>query len=469
MRTLIPRLRVAILLALVAGCSQPSRDYTGVASDPELLHAAVWAVTEAMMQSVTSPPVAARTYAYSSVAAYEALRHGHEGYRSLAGQLNELQPVPEPEPGVEYLLPLAGVNAFLTVAEALVFAPEKVAAHRDTLIRRLRENGIPKRVLERSFEYGAAVARHVLDWAATDNIKLARAAPRLQIRHEPGLWVPTPPGYMDAVEPNWWMLRPFVLDSAAEVVPPPPVPYDMRKGSPFYRLVMEVYETGKNLTPEQRWIAGFWDCNPFTVYPEGHFMSSAKKITPGGHWMGITAIAMRQTGADMMRSAEAYARVAIALSDAFVSNWREKYRSVRVRPVTVIQERIDPTWEPLLQTPPFPEYTSGHSVISTAAAEVLTDLLGEEFAFTDDTELPFGIAPRSFRSFREAAAEAAISRLYGGIHYRDAIEDGVVQGRAIGRAVVARVHTSPPRITHAGSGDAQAGGPGGAEPPAANL
>jgi len=271
------------------------------------------------------------------------------------------------------------------------------------------------------------------------------------------------------VEPNWWMLRPFVLDSAAEVVPPPPVPYDMRKGSPFYRLVMEVYEAGKNLTPEQRWIAGFWDCNPFTVYPEGHFMSSAKKITPGGHWMGITAIAMRQTGADMMRSAEAYARVAIALSDAFVSNWREKYRSVRVRPVTVIQERIDPTWEPLLQTPPFPEYTSGHSVISTAAAEVLTDLLGEEFAFTDDTELPFGIAPRSFRSFREAAAEAAISRLYGGIHYRDAIEDGVVQGRAIGRAVVARVHTSPPRITHAGSGDAQAGGPGGAEPPAANL
>jgi hypothetical protein len=442
--TLAAALLFALPLALVlSGAFRASPDeYRRAASDPELLHHSVDAVTGAMLEAVTSPPVAARTYAYSGVAAYEALRQGSAAYRSLAGQVNGLRPVPAPEPGKEYLLPIAGVNAYLTVAEKLVFAPEKVAAHRDSLVRSLRDAGVPDELLDRSLAYGAAVGKHVLAWAATDGIGEARAAARIQVRPEPGRWVPTPPAYMDAVEPNWGTLRPFVLTSSSEIPIAPPTPFDTAAGSGFQRLAREIRDTGVGLTAEQRAIAGFWDCNPFAVQSEGHYMSALKKISPGGHWMGITAIALRHTHADILRSAEAYARVSMALSDGFVSAWREKYRSVRVRPVTVIQEEIDPSWQPLLQTPPFPEYPSAHSVISAAAAEVLSDLFGESYAFTDSTELAFGLPPRSFASFEDAAHEAAMSRMYGGIHLRDAAENGLRQGAGIGRTVVARIQTS---------------------------
>jgi hypothetical protein len=157
--------------------------------------------------------------------------------------------------------------------------------------------------------------------------------------------------------------------------------------------------------------------------------------------MGIVAIAARKAGADIMHSAEAYARTAIALADGFLSVWDEKYRSNLVRPETVINAYLDEGWEPLLQTPPFPEYTSGHSGSSTAAAAVLTDQCGDDFSFEDDTELEYGLPPRSFSSFKQAAAEAAMSRLYGGIHYRRAIEEGVIQGRRVGEHVVRRIRT----------------------------
>ena len=105
----------------------------------------------------------------------------------------------------------------------------------------------------------------------------------------------------------------------------------------------------------------------------------------------------------------------------------------------LIQEHIDPTWQPLLQTPPFPEYPSGHSVVSSAAAQVLTHLFGDRLAYSDSSEIAYGLAPREFSSFRAAAQEAALSRLFGGIHYRDGIENGLVQGRAVGQRVVARL------------------------------
>jgi hypothetical protein len=194
--TLAAALVITIPLALVlGGAFRTSPDeYRRAASDPELLHHSVDAATGAMLEAVTSPPVAARTYAYAGVAAYEALRQGSVEYVSLAGQLNGLRPVPVPEPGQEYLLPVAGVNAYLTVAEALVFAPEKVAVHRDSLVRNLRDAGVPDELLERSMAYGAAVGKHVLAWSKTDGIGAARAAARNQINPEPALRVPTPPG-----------------------------------------------------------------------------------------------------------------------------------------------------------------------------------------------------------------------------------------------------------------------------------
>lgn len=428
------------------GCTAPAPPASTPVTDgsAELLHEAIGVVTATMIESITSPPVSSRTYAYASIAAYEVLRHGAPAYRSLAGQVNELTAVPPPS-GSEHL-PLAGLHAFLTVAEALVFLPEPVAAQRDEIIAQARAERIEEKVIEASLEYGEAVAAHILAWAAEDGINAARAAPRLEIQREPGLWIPTPPAYMDPIEPNWGTIRPFALSSPDQFRPVPPVPYDMSDSSEFYRLVREVYETGKQLTPEQREIAAFWDCNPFALESIGHMMVAAKKMSPGGHWIGISRIVLRDADASLLRTAEAYARVGMATSDGFISSWDEKYHSIRIRPVTVIQQEIDPEWMPVLQTPPFPEYTSGHSVISMAAAEVLTAMFGEEVSFRDDTEVPFGLPVRTFDSFYEAAHEAAISRLYGGIHYRDAIDVGILQGSLVGRQV-ALLETDRPLLT----------------------
>ena len=199
---------------------------------------------------------------------------------------------------------------------------------------------------------------------------------------------------------------------------------------------MEVYEVVKNATAEETEIASFWDCNPFALNVTGHVMHATKKISPGGHWIGITRIACEKTNSDFLKSSYAYALTSIALADGFISCWDEKYRSKLVRPETVINENIDPDWVPLLQTPPFPEHTSGHSVISRAAAIALTSIFGDNFAYEDDVELEYGLPIRKFNSFLHASEEAAISRLYGGIHYRPAIDDGVEQGEKVGKFVV---------------------------------
>ncbi|MGQ0561796.1 MAG: vanadium-dependent haloperoxidase [Gemmatimonadota bacterium] len=427
--------------ALQLSCANAPLDYRAEASNAEFLHAAVNQITDVIVYDIFSPPQASRTYAYASIAAYEALRHDNPEYRTLAGRLKELQPVPAPAPDLEYYLPLSGLHAFMTVGKALTFSQERMDSLRTAMHEQMRALGVPEDVFERSVAYGDDVAKHILAWAATDNFKQTRGYAKYTVTSEPGRWVPTPPAYMDAIEPSWAKLRPFVLDSASQFKPKPPLPFDMSEGSPFFMQVREVYEVGVNLTEEERAIAAFWDCNPYVMHVRGHAMFATKKITPGGHWMGITAIAARKAGADQVRTAEAYALTAIALSDAFISSWDEKFRSNLIRPETVINAHLDESWLPLLQTPPFPEYTSGHSVISTAAAVVLTDLFGPDFAFEDSTELAYGLPSRSFASFEHAAAEAAISRLYGGIHYRMAIDEGVTQGRRVGQHVVARVRT----------------------------
>jgi len=428
--------------AVLPGCRPASAGPNTAPSEAELLHTAMRQLTDVIVYDIFSPPQASRVYAYASIAAYETLRQGDTTYRTLAGQVNGLAPVPAPEPGAEVSLPLAGVHAFMTVGRALTFSQARMDSLRTAMDEQIRRAGkIPAPVVARSVAYGERVAQHVLDWAANDRFKQSRGYPKFTVTSAPGQWVPTPPAYMDAIEPNWGMLRPFVMDSSSQFRPEPPFAFDTAPESPFFRQVREVYEASRTLTDEQRALTAFWDCNPYVMHVQGHTMFATKKITPGGHWMGIAAIAARRSGADVVQSAEAYARTAIVLADGFISSWDEKYRSGVVRPETVINAYLDERWEPVLQTPPFPEYTSGHSVISTAAAAVLTEQFGDRFAFADSTELDYGLPVRSFASFEEAAAEAAISRLYGGIHYRRSIEQGVTQGRKVGELVLERVHT----------------------------
>ena len=435
--------------AAITGCAIVTRDAPPRQPDAELLHAAMQQLTRVIVYDIFSPPQASRVYAYASVAAYETLRQEHPDYRTLAGQLNGLTPVPAPEPNVEYSMPLAGVHAFMTVGRQLTFSRARMDSLREAMDERIRTSGVPKAVAERSIAYGDTVARHILAWAAKDRFVQARGYPKYTVMAKPGRWLPTPPAYMDAVEPNWAVLRPFVMDSGSQFKPAAPAPFDTGRGSAFMASVREVIETRKQLTDEQRAIAAFWDCNPYVMHVQGHAMFATKKITPGGHWMGIVAIASRNADADLMRSAEAYSRTALALADGFLGAWDEKYRSNVVRPETVINEYVDEKWEPLLQTPPFPEYPSGHSVISTAAATVLAQLYGSPFAFVDSSEVEYGLPARSFPSFEAAAAEAAISRLYGGIHYRPAIDDGVVMGRKVGALVIERVRTRDPSLAKA--------------------
>jgi hypothetical protein len=441
MRERIIRTAALLATAAIAACAYARVDDRAQPTGAQLLHDAVDQLTDVVVYDIMSPPQSSRAYAYASIAAYEAMRPGHPEYRTLAGQLNGLSEVPRPHSDSTYDYALAGVHAFMTVGKALTFSQDRMDSLRGAVHERFRRSGVPAPVIERSIAHGERVAQHVLAWSKGDHFAQTRGAPKYTVTEEPGRWIPTPPGYMDAVEPNWGTLRPFALDSGSQYRPEPPHPFDMTEGAPFYLQAKEVYETGKKLTQEQRAIAAFWDCNPYVMHVRGHAMYATKKISPGGHWMGIVGVASRKAGADIMRSAEAYARTAIALADGFISVWDEKFRSNVIRPETVINSYLDEGWQPLLQTPPFPEYTSGHSVISTAAATVLTDQFGDDFAYTDSVEIEYGLPPRSFPSFRAAAAEAAISRLYGGIHYRMAIEQGVAQGRRVGEHVIARART----------------------------
>lgn len=432
-----------ILSALMpaAALQAERRDWRKEASNPEYVHRAVKQVTDVMVHDIFSPPVASRIYAYISIAGYEAVRFADTGYLSLAGQLRGLQAAPLPDKEKVYCYPLAAVQAVLLVGRSLVISEEKMDQFHDLMMKEWKAMGVPADVLANSLAFGKKVADHILAWAAKDNYRQSRSLARYTIEEDSGSWKPTPPAYMKAIEPHWNALRPFLLDSAQQYKPLPPIAFSKDTGSNFYKEAKYVYDVGLKMTAGQVAIANFWDCNPFKMNVSGHVMFATKKISPGGHWINITAVACRKAGANAVRSAEAYACVSVAIADAFISCWDEKYRSRVIRPETYINRYIDPSWMPLLQTPPFPEYTSGHSVVSTASAIMLTKLFGDHFSFTDATENEFGLPAREFTSFHQAAGEAAISRIYGGIHYMSAITNGMAEGRAVGEFVAGKLRT----------------------------
>ncbi len=435
------RLLVLLLVLSLASCSKPNTEYKVRANNPEFLHRSLKEITDLIVHDIFSPPQASRIYAYSSIAAYETVILGDTTFRSLAGQLKGLDKLPSPESNVEYCFPLAATQAMLSVGKALVFSEDKMEGFYEGIMKEFRETGMPDDVYDRSIGYGNKVADHILQWSSKDNYKQSRSFPKYSIQSDPATWKPTPPAYSDAVEPHWKKIRTFVIDSAAQFKPERPTPFSIDKTSQFYTEALEVYEKGKNLTEEEKAIASFWDCNPFVMNVRGHVMFATKKISPGGHWINITRTICNNSKKGFNESAEAYALVSLSLADGFISCWDEKYRSNVVRPETYINQNIDENWIPLLQTPPFPEYTSGHSVISNSAATVMTKLFGDNYAFTDSTEVEFGMPPRQFQSFMQAADEATISRMYGGIHYMPACKNGKVQGKKIGEFLLSKLNT----------------------------
>ncbi len=433
-----------ILLLLVLIMVSCQKKDTPIEVSPELMHSSVDKVTEIMIHDIFSPPVASRIFAYPNIAAYEIIAQEDDRYRSLAGQIHELTPIPAADPGKSINRPLAALIAHIDLSRRLIFSEEQMNTYRDSLYAVW--SGQNKAEFEASRDYGLVVAEHIAAWMDKDNYKQTRTMPKFTVdTDEPSRWQPTPPAYMAGIEPHWSKIRPFVIDSAEQFKPVPPPPFSMDEGSDFYREVREVYDISKKMEAEgddseEVEIAKFWDCNPYVSVTRGHLMFATKKITPGAHWIGITKIACRKSDSGFNETVHAYTKTSMAIADAFISCWDEKYRSNLIRPETLINEHIDDNWKPVLQTPPFPEYTSGHSVVSGAASTVLTDIFGENFSFDDDTELPYGLPVRSFSSFREAADEAAISRMYGGIHYRAAVEVGVKQGRDLGSFIVNKLN-----------------------------
>ncbi len=395
------------------------------------------------------PPVASRVYSYANLAGYEALVPFDARYESLAGKLRRFEPGPGPEKGKAYCFPLASVKAFLTVSRALTFSVDFYDEFEKTLYAQYHQMGIPDEVFDRSTAYGESVAKHILDYAAKDHYKQTRGF-KHTVTNEDGTWVPPPPASLEAAAPQWTKIRCYVMDTCNQFMPPRPLPYNLTKSSPYYEEVMEVYEVGNRATKEQKAIAYFWDDNAFVMNVAGHVSYASKKMTPGGHWLAIAETVARQQKLGLMPTVEAYALTSLALADGFIACWDEKYRSKTVRPETVINKSIDPKWVPFLQTPPFPEYPSGHSTITAAASTVLTKLMGDNVAFTDSTEFKYGHGVQSFKSFKDAAQQASISRLYGGIHYRSALTNGAAMGTKVGEWVLAKARTRKTAPTIAG-------------------
>ena len=427
-----PTLLVFILFLFVHCQKQPMP----IEISSEDFHLAQDELTAVMVHDIFSPPLASRVYAYSNIAAYEILAQTKDyPYSSYARVLKDFNGI---TPAKDSLVnhKLSALIAFLEVGKNLIFSVDRMSDYIDGLSQKWIEQNFE--VYSASYQYARQVVGEIKAWYDKDNYKQTRTFPKFYVDYDsPSRWQPTPPEYMDGIEPHWSKIRPFILNSSKQFQPEPPPPFSMELDSPFYKELDEVYRIVRDIQQndekdEREEIAKFWDCNPYVSTHKGHVMFALKKISPGAHWIGITKIVARNSGADLDATVAAYTHTSIAIADAFISCWDEKYRSNLIRPETLINKVLDEDWYPVLQTPPFPEYTSGHSVVSGAASVILTDFFGDNIAFKDDTELPYNLPIRSYKSFNHAAEEAAISRLYGGIHYRKAIEEGLKQGRNVG-------------------------------------
>ena len=381
-----------------------------------------------------TPPVASLSFAYLGVTVYESTASGKPNLQTLAGQLQGLKDVPKRQAGKAYDDAVI-LQSAMTFAAHHYFGNTGPTGQRAMLAMEKQLRGqvnasIPKDIVKRSEDFGKAMAAHVFDWSLKDGgaeITNLGFPDKYKLTAGPAHWVPTSPIRLQQTPllPDWGKNRTFAMPAGTTCSLPPPPEYSEDKNSEFYKQAMEVYTTSKNMTPEQKATARFWSDDPML------------SLTPPGHWVSIIWQLAEKEKLPIDRVVEILTRVGVAEADAFIGCWNTKFQYDLVRPFTYIRKVIDPKWNALLITPPFPEYPSGHSTNSAAAALVLTSIFGESYAFEDATPKADGLPSRKFASFADAAKEAANSRLLGGIHFRAAIERGLDQGRCIGAYAVA--------------------------------
>lgn len=436
---------VLFIFGLLSGCAGSRADQE-VRFNSRHISQVLDQMTDLMIQDVTNPPLAGRFFAYACLAGYEVVSQHDSSCQSLYGHLNQYPRISRPDTITGYSYQLSALLAMMETARKLQPSGPAFEKFQQAFLDSCRREGLPEQVIASSLAYARVISQQILAYAKADKYNRISNYPRYTPGQQEGAWYPTPPAFFAPVEPYFNTVRSFTLDTCTQFRPVPPVAFSKEKGSEFYRLMDAVYQEGKHLSPEHREIAAFWDCNPFALQSNGHLMVGQKKISPGAHWLGIAGIACKQAGVDFPRAMKVNTLVAISLMDGFLACWDEKFRSNRIRPETAIRRYLDPSWKPLLQTPPFPEYLSGHSTISAAAAVILTHFFGDNFSYTDTVEERFQLPARKFSSFQQAAVEAGISRFYGGIHFMDAIDNGRQQGLQIGEWVLQKVEGKGPAL-----------------------
>ncbi len=392
-----------------------------------------------VMDDLFPPPITSRIYVYPHIAFYECIRRDDPALKSFAGKLNGLNTIPAPGKPVDNFT--AACVSFSYVAQALVGTEYKIEVWRKAFTDSLSLHA-DEDITKNSIQYGHQVADSIIAWTKKDNYLKSRGMMRNVLSHKPGAWQPTPVDYAQGLEPNWNTIRPLTLTSASQFSPKEKLVYSKSKTSLFYKNVKQVYTIVNTLDSSRKSIALYWDDNPNVSVSDGHLNYFIHKISPSGHWMMIAQQACLQKNEPVTRSSYVCTLTAIALFDAFICCWDEKYKTNLIRPITIINQLIDPRWKSYIQTPPFPEFTSGHAVISNAAATILTSLLGDNFDFTDETEIPFGNKARHFKSFYAASAESSVSRVYGGIHYPETARISIGQGKDIGNHVLKTLYFS---------------------------
>ena len=365
-----------------------------------------------------------RIYAYSGIVAYASLVPAIKEYSSpkfLISRLNNMPALPNPEPGKKIYGP-ASLNAALAFMNRNMFpmASTESKAAIDSLENALKisfYSEVEPAAITYSAEYGRQLARIIFQWAETDGYKKGNES--YSPPEGKGRWKPTAPLYAKAASPYWGLLRTIVPGSNEQTEPLPPPEYSEDTAAVFYKMVRQVYDISKTITAEQKNIAFFWkDINP--------------GVTAPGHWLNILRQVIQKENASLEKAAYAYALSGIALNDTWISSWRTRYTYNVLRPISYIQTVMGYTdWTPVIPTPPHPEYPGGHGALSSSVAEVLTELFGDNYEFTDHTYDHLNMAPRSYSSFRAIAEEAAISEVYGGIHYTLSVEVGLQQGKDV--------------------------------------
>ena len=432
-------LAIVMTIALLQACNTKN-DYQKVIHNPDLYSYMVHELNGIVMENNFSPIVASRNYTYANIAAYQTIAAGYpDRFNSLSGQIKSLPATPQPaSKNIDF--EFAALLSFCKLGEAVTFPAGSMQYYVDSIKLLAKDHGMPEEMLNNSIAFSDTVSAIIMAWSKKDNYLQTRSAAKYTVLDSPGRWVPTPPAYTQAMEPHWMEIRAIVIDSSDQLRVPAPPTFDVaNKNSLYYKEMMSIKNAVDSLTDEQKHIAEFWDDNPFKLNVSGHLMFGTKKFSPPGHWMGVVGIAAKKAGVDFPESVYAHTITAISLFDAFIQCWDEKYRYKTARPETVINKYVDPNWRPFLQTPPFPEYTCGHSTGSSAAAEALTSVFGDNFAYTDTTELEFNIKSRSFTSFRDAALENNWARFYGGIHFHNSCIVSTEYGRKVGNIVVDRL------------------------------